>query len=69
MEHHVPLGRLLCVHSVVVQKERQRQGLALAMLEEYLRAVAAVPNGPEACALMAKAHLVSLYVRPGTPSG
>ncbi|CAE7193666.1 unnamed protein product [Symbiodinium necroappetens] len=70
MEKHVPGGELLCVHSVVVQKHLRRKGVASAMLREYLRAVAALhaapgSSPPRACALIAKAGLVSLYVNAG----
>ena len=55
MEKHEPRGRLLCVHSVVVKECFRRRGVALEMLREYVRAVAALPAGacPEACALIA----------------
>ncbi|CAK9004529.1 unnamed protein product, partial [Durusdinium trenchii] len=66
METHQPGGRLLCIHSVVVKEAHRRKGLALAMLQEYLRAVAALQGGastrPEACALIAKGRLLSLYM-------
>lgn len=67
MEKHEPEGRLLCVHSVVTKECFRRRGVALEMLREYLRAVAALPPGarPEACALIAKAGLVSLYAKAG----
>jgi len=71
MEQHVPGGQLLCVHSVVVRSDIQRCGVALAMLREYLRAVASLKAGasaeaaPRTCALIAKAGLVSLYVKAG----
>eukprot|EP00438_Fugacium_kawagutii_P034871 Skav225567 [mRNA] locus=scaffold81:432919:434196:+ [translate_table: standard] len=51
MEKHEPSGRLLCVHSVVTKECFRRRGVALEMLREYLRAVAALPPGPAVAAI------------------
>lgn len=64
MSQHVPNGTLLCVHSVVVRKELRRKGLALAMLREYVRAIA-VQGRALSCALLTKANILPLYVKAG----
>lgn len=36
MEMHEPTGRTVCIHSVCVKKDWQRQGIATKMLKAYL---------------------------------
>jgi GNAT superfamily N-acetyltransferase len=43
MSCHEPLGKTLCIHSVVVEESYRRRGIALWMLRSYLQAVAELP--------------------------
>lgn len=62
MAAHDPEGALLCIHSLVVESGRRRQGLALALLAEYVRRL---PSTVTSVRLLAKAGLSPLYARAG----
>jgi len=69
MSRHDPIGRLLAIHSVVVQKELRRQGIATKMLQEYLDQVKDTNNKNGECVesivLLAKHHLLGFYIHCG----
>ena len=64
MSTHEPSGTLLCIHSVVVAERYRRRGVAVAMLETYLRAVTQTGSA-QAAALIAKKALAVLHVGSG----
>jgi hypothetical protein len=70
MDEHCAHGESLGIHSVVVARHLQRRGLAVWMLREYLREVAAAQRaGPLAAApvqrvaLICKHGLIGLYAK------
>ncbi|KDO30777.1 hypothetical protein SPRG_04678 [Saprolegnia parasitica CBS 223.65] len=60
MSRHDPLGRYLCIHSVVTDPSIRRQGLATKLLKAYVRRVV-----DEAILLIAKPYLVHFYISCG----
>ena len=66
MSTHNAEGPLLAIHSVVVQEEFRRQGVATKMLRDYIATVEAMQDGGvETMVLMAKNHLLGFYVKAG----
>jgi len=72
MSTHTPTGPYLAIHSVVVQEEYRRQGIATAMLQEYLKTIRKQQGGnsmddPEikSIVLLAKSNLLGFYVQCG----
>ena len=74
MSTHAPSGSLLAIHSVVVQEEYRRKGIASAMLREYVRMIEeddgdgdANPDGTgiQSMVLLAKNYLLGFYVNCG----
>jgi len=75
-ELHDPTGRLLAVHSVVVEESYRRKGVASQLLNQYVQNVLAEPQQQsdenespstpmESIVLIAKQHLLGFYVRCG----
>ncbi|KNC54042.1 arylalkylamine N-acetyltransferase [Thecamonas trahens ATCC 50062] len=64
MSAHVADGHTLCIHSVVVADRLRRQGLAVAMLKEYVARMAAKDN-VRSLQLIAKEYLHDLYTKAG----
>jgi ribosomal protein S18 acetylase RimI-like enzyme/uncharacterized protein YciI len=64
---HVPSGKLLAVHSVVVKEEYRRRGIATTMLKNYVQIVQASSTTPpiQSLVLLAKQHLLGFYVNCG----
>jgi ribosomal protein S18 acetylase RimI-like enzyme/uncharacterized protein YciI len=67
---HAPDGKLLAIHSVVVDEQYRRQGIATVMLNEYMESIssmnaAAADDGLESTVLLAKSNLLSFYVNCG----
>lgn len=65
MSEHDPRGSTLCIHSVVVDSALRRQGLARAMLKQYVREMVETQHQVKRIALISKAHLVGFYVSCG----
>jgi ribosomal protein S18 acetylase RimI-like enzyme len=64
MTTHVPSGRLLAIHSVAVEPSYRRRGVATFVLEKYITEMKKDPS-LEKLVLLAKAHLLALYVNVG----
>jgi len=63
MTIHDPEGKTICVHSVCVNPEHQRQKIGSALLEEYIRRWT---DGPYDCiSLIAHEELINFYVAAG----
>lgn len=73
MATHDPIGSILAIHSVVVDSRYRRQGIASAMMQNYLNQVLPRSNlfddtgnlGFRRILLLAKSHLLSFYVDNG----
>ena len=67
MSKHVPTGPLLAIHSVVVQQDYRRCGIATSMLKNYLDKVhnENLDGTIQSIVLIAKAHLLGFYVNCG----
>lgn len=67
MSTHVATGPLLAIHSVVVQEEYRRKGIATAMLKAYLEHIQKenVDGSIQSFVLLAKANLLGFYVNCG----
>ncbi|KAJ1926383.1 hypothetical protein IWQ60_003827 [Tieghemiomyces parasiticus] len=66
MEHHDPVGRYVLIHSVVVDPQYRRRGLASALLRAFHRHVADLPGTPYLrLLLIAHEPLFDLYQRAG----
>ena len=67
MSSHDPEGKLLAIHSVVVQEKYRRKGIASAMLKRYVEKVQVenMDGSIESMVLLAKAHLLGFYVKCG----
>ena len=66
MSTHHSEGPLLAIHSVVVTEEYRRQGVATAMLKDYIEAMRNMPeDGVQKLVLLAKRPLLSFYVDCG----
>eukprot|EP00547_Thalassionema_nitzschioides_P012874 CAMPEP_0194259834 /NCGR_PEP_ID=MMETSP0158-20130606/44471_1 /TAXON_ID=33649 /ORGANISM="Thalassionema nitzschioides, Strain L26-B" /LENGTH=319 /DNA_ID=CAMNT_0038999779 /DNA_START=15 /DNA_END=977 /DNA_ORIENTATION=+ len=66
MSTHDNDGKLLAIHSVVVEESYRRKGIATAMLKAYLDKVQRENNGSiQAIVLLAKEHLLGFYVKCG----
>eukprot|EP01123_Difflugia_compressa_P003726 TRINITY_DN15024_c0_g1_i1.p1 TRINITY_DN15024_c0_g1~~TRINITY_DN15024_c0_g1_i1.p1 ORF type:complete len:182 (-),score=30.73 TRINITY_DN15024_c0_g1_i1:59-574(-) len=60
MFEHVPTGRTLNIHSVVVESSLRRQGIAKEMLEHYIKLYEDTKQIDQIL-LLSKKHLQSLY--------
>jgi len=67
MSTHDPEGKLLAIHSVVVQQKYRRKGIASAMLKRYVEKVEVenIDGSIESMVLLAKANLLGFYVKCG----
>lgn len=73
MSEHAATGSILAIHSVVIDEKYRRQGVASAMLKEYLTQMISFSslvastgtNGFSRILLLAKSHLLSFYVDCG----
>mmetsp|Transcript_16022 Transcript_16022/g.33874 ORF Transcript_16022/g.33874 Transcript_16022/m.33874 type:complete len:659 (+) Transcript_16022:148-2124(+) len=71
MKSHDPRGKLLAVHSVVVEKKYRNMGVASAMIHDYISAMERLNRGNslkvkmEKLVLIAKKDLLGFYVRNG----
>lgn len=73
MSVHDASGKILAIHSVVVDASYRRQGVASAMMNEYLKQMLALSNlvadtgakGFQRILLLAKSNLLSFYVDCG----
>eukprot|EP00980_Cylindrotheca_fusiformis_P023470 scaffold10507_cov128-Cylindrotheca_fusiformis.AAC.3 len=67
MSSHDDTGKLLAIHSVVVQENYRRQGIATAMLKEYVKKVQQenTDGSIKSIVLLAKSHLLGFYVNCG----
>ena len=73
MSVHDPSGSILAIHSVVVDEKYRRQGVASAMMNEYLKKMLSYSNlvadtgvnGFSRILLLAKSHLLGFYVDCG----
>jgi hypothetical protein len=64
MSEHVPAGRSICIHGVVVEKSLRRQGVASAMLEEFIARQKA-SGKYDRILLISHEELISLYSKAG----
>ena len=60
MSMHEPTGETLCIHSVVVDAEHRRQGLATWMLRSYIERVSEL-GVPKRIVLICKEYLLGFY--------
>ncbi|DBA00395.1 TPA: hypothetical protein N0F65_012926 [Lagenidium giganteum] len=65
MSDHDPNGRSLCIHSVVIDPAHRRKGLAIQMLKRYVDIVCEEQLQVARILLIAKAYLISFYVKCG----
>jgi len=65
MSNHVPTGKLLAIHSVVVREEYRRKGVASTMLKRYVEKVQEENVDIESIVLLAKSQLLGFYVKCG----
>lgn len=65
MSLHEPEGSTLCIHSVVVEADLRRQGIATWMLAEYLHHVQELEPPVSRILLICKEPLVNLYAGVG----
>ncbi|KIK69133.1 hypothetical protein GYMLUDRAFT_236985 [Collybiopsis luxurians FD-317 M1] len=66
MSRHVPDGSSICVHSVCVSRSHRRQGVALALLKEYIERMHKIST-PKVGQILLIAHeeLIPLYEKAG----
>lgn len=67
MSTHEETGTFLAIHSVVVDKEYRRRGIASSMLKKYLKKVKEenIDGSIQSVVLLAKSHLLGFYVNCG----
>ena len=63
MEEHVPDGKTLCIHSVVVDSDYRKKGYGKFMLKEYMKYVQenSAKFGINKMLLISKIHLVHVF--------
>eukprot|EP00919_Chromeraceae_sp_WS-2016_P041506 GHVR01098928.1.p1 GENE.GHVR01098928.1~~GHVR01098928.1.p1 ORF type:complete len:179 (+),score=8.93 GHVR01098928.1:40-537(+) len=64
MSNHDPLGRTLCIHSVVVTSEFRRKGIGLNMLKNYIK-TCEITGSVDLMLLLCHDHLISFYKAAG----
>ena len=62
---HDPTSPILCIHSVVVDRQYRRRHIASRMLREYVRDLVFGQHHLEQLLLICKAHLVTFYTACG----
>lgn len=65
MNIHDTSGPLLAIHSVVVQQDYRHQGIAKAMMKDYIQAMQEMNDGVDKLVLLAKSNLLGFYVQCG----
>merc|ERR1719171_3102678 len=65
MSAHDPTGTSLCIHSVVIAEPYRRQGLARAMLRQYLMAAPCTMPHLKRVLLICKNNLIPFYESVG----
>lgn len=65
MSSHVPDGAAICIHSVCVDSNKRRLGIALAMLQQYPAYIAQFQPPTERMLLICKEPLIDLYAKGG----
>ncbi len=66
MSQHTRSGKLLAIHSVVVEEQYRGQGIARTMLQKYVNNIKQQQNyGINSMVLLAKKHLLGFYVQCG----
>ena len=65
MQEHEPTGQTLCLHSVCVAPEYQRQGIATKMVKAYLTYIKQTCPQVESVQLICKQDLIQLYESTG----
>lgn len=65
MNKHIPSGKSVCIHSVVVKSEHRRKGIALRLLNKYTQTVASGQEDVTQILLICKSSLIPLYTRAG----
>lgn len=65
MVTHDSTGPLLAVHSVVVDEQYRRQGVAAFMMKDYVETMRNIDDGVERLVLISKADLLAFYVKCG----
>ena len=65
MSQHDSQGQTLCIHSVCVASESQRQGIARRMLKAYLQYVQQTCPQIQSAQLICKKVLIPLYTSAG----
>jgi guanine nucleotide exchange factor len=61
---HVPTGKVLAIHSVVIRPSYRRSGVATKLLRNYIQEMKK-DQSLEMLVLLAKAHLLAFYVNVG----
>ncbi|GAA5969239.1 hypothetical protein JCM21900_005014 [Sporobolomyces salmonicolor] len=64
MSRHDPTGPYVAIHSVCIEPSQRRKGLALNLLEEYLRRLAEM-DGVKGARLVSHEELIPLYQKAG----
>ena len=65
MATHDATGPLLAIHSVVVAEPYRRDGIATAMMKNYIETMESMPDGVDKFVVMAKEELLGFYVKCG----
>lgn len=65
MATHDATGPLLAIHSVVVAEPYRRDGIATAMMKNYIETMEAMPDGVDKFVVIAKEELLGFYVKCG----
>ena len=65
MTTHDSSGPLLAIHSVVVDEQYRRQGVASTMMRDYVETMRSMQDGVENLVLISKANLLPYYVKCG----
>lgn len=65
MATHDATGPLLAIHSVVVAEPYRRDGIATAMMKNYIETMESMPDGVEKFVVIAKEELLGFYVKCG----
>lgn len=65
MKIHDDKGYLVCIHSVCVDKDQRRKGIALSLLKMYVEYINTHCLGVRKIALISHSELIPLYTRAG----
>ncbi|RHZ72435.1 hypothetical protein Glove_242g143 [Diversispora epigaea] len=64
MSNHEPDGKTVCIHSVCIDKQYRRRGIATDLLKEYIKRLKNLYKY-ERIALISHKHLIPLYQKVG----